>query len=99
MSSLERTLAEQWPDGTFGGHPAAPKPARSTCAWCGHNRALTTDGVFWSHRNADNPCAGNGRRPLTHPATAARHRAQLLAALTGTDRQQPIPARPRKAHR
>ncbi|MFF5703450.1 hypothetical protein ACFY7H_13215 [Streptomyces sp. NPDC012794] len=81
MTALDRLLAEAHPDGTFGGSRPAPQPARSTCAWCGHSRALTDAGRFWPHRKGDDPCPGSGRRPRTHPATAARHRAALLADL------------------
>lgn len=76
------------------------------CAWCGHQWALNTDGHLRAHRAPSQPdhCLGGGRRPTvtlrtarTSPATAARHRAELAAALS--DWHQPIPRRPRKAHR
>lgn len=82
MTALDRLLAEDQPDGTFGGsRPPQLHPARSTCVWCGRDRALNADGIFWPHPKADNPCPGSGRRPRTHPTTAARHRAELLADL------------------
>jgi hypothetical protein len=39
----------------------------------------------------------NPRRPRWTAAEQTRNRAQLLAALDGTEWQQPIPPRPRKA--
>lgn len=75
------------------------------CAWCGQQWALTTDGTLRAHRAPGQPdrCLGTGRRPTvtlrtarTSPAQQAQHRADLIAALTGTDHQQPIPARPRR---
>lgn len=59
MTALDRVLAEEWPDGTFGGpRPTAPR------------RYV----------------------PRTSPAAAARHYADLAAAI-----RQPAKRRPRKA--
>ncbi|WP_412078997.1 hypothetical protein ACLF6K_37270 [Streptomyces xanthophaeus] len=57
MSPLELLLAEQWPDGSFGG--IRPPAARY--------------------------------RPCIHPDDQARHRADLEAALDGSEWHQPIP--------
>ncbi|MCX4543819.1 hypothetical protein [Streptomyces sp. NBC_01565] len=94
MSPLEALLAEQWPDGRFGGpRPAAPDlTPRGNCAWCNRQWAINADGhlrAHWIPGDADRtPCLGSGRRPVaiqrtirTSPAAAARHQAALLAAL------------------
>lgn len=66
MTALEQVLAEQWPDGRFGG----PRPPATRY------------------------------RPSVSPDDQARHRADLIAALTGHTWDQPIPARrTRKASR
>lgn len=41
----------------------------------------------------------NPRRPRWTTAEKARHRAELIAALNGTEWHQPIPTRARKASR
>lgn len=75
------------------------------CAWCGHQWALNADGHLRAHRAPGQPdhCLGTGRRPTatlriarTSPTAAARHRAELAAALADW---QPIPRRTRKASR
>ncbi|MFI5831027.1 hypothetical protein ACIA6C_27900 [Streptomyces sp. NPDC051578] len=101
MSPLERLLSEEWPDGTFGGPAAlnAPVTPRGWCAWCGRQAALNADGTLRAHRTASNDparCTGSGYRPTsvlrttpTRDEIAARHRAELLAALDDTGRRQP----------
>lgn len=93
MTALERVLAEEWPDGTFGGpRPAAPDlTPRGLCVWCNQHWAINADSTLRVHRIPGDPdrtpCIGSRRqpaahlRPATRPATAARHRAELLAAL------------------
>lgn len=61
------------------------------CAWCSRQWALNSDGRLRAHRapGQTDHCLGGGYRPTailrtarTSPATAARHRAELEAALT-----------------
>ncbi|WP_037637202.1 hypothetical protein [Streptomyces katrae] len=103
MSALERVLAEEWPDGSFGGprpRTANPYTPRASCSWCGQSRALNADGTLRVHRIPGDPdrtpCLGGGRRPTarlrtsaTSPAAAARHYADLAAAI-----RQPANRRP-----
>lgn len=109
MTGLDRVLDEEWPDGRFGGpRPAAPDlTPRGLCGWCGKRRAVNADGhlrAHWIPGDPDRtPCLGSGRRPAvivrtprTSPALAARHQADLLAALT---RQPAIRQPARKASR
>ncbi|MFE2164839.1 hypothetical protein ACFXB3_07165 [Streptomyces sp. NPDC059447] len=98
MTALERVLAEEWPDGRFGGpRPRTPDlTPRGHCAWCDQTWAINADGYLRVHRLAGDPdrapCIGSRRlpatrlRPATHPATAARHRAELEAALRKANR-------------
>lgn len=93
MSPLDRLLAEEWPDGSFGGpRPSAPDlTPRGRCTWCNQTWAINADGTLRVHRIPGDtnrtPCIGSRRqpadilRPRTRPATAARHRAELLADL------------------
>lgn len=93
MTASDRLLAEQWPDGRFGGPlPAAPDlTPRGLCAWCNQPWAITAVGTLRVHRIPNDPnrtpCIGSRRQPAerlrarTSPASAARHRAELTAAL------------------
>lgn len=79
MSPLERVLAEEWPDGTFGGRrpeTARYRPRHDPAA-DRHRTDLehALDGTEW-------------HQPIPSPL-AARHRADLAAAIRQPATRQP----------
>ncbi|MGW6703568.1 hypothetical protein ACWGDE_01560 [Streptomyces sp. NPDC054956] len=78
MSPLQRLLAEEWPDGSFGG----PRPAVTvTCQWCRQPIPADT-ATYWD----DLPQCPNPHRCPPRAAEQAQHYADLAAAVYRTHR-------------